>query len=50
MAITGSVFQEYNKYYPQVLLHEYVYESVGKLWKVYIVLLLIFLMTGIYFY
>ena len=31
MVITGSVFQEGNKYYPQVLLHECVYESVGKL-------------------
>ena len=28
--IVGSVFQEGNKYYPQVCLHEYVYEFVSK--------------------
>ena len=26
MVVTGSVFQEDSKYYPQVLLHEWVYE------------------------
>ena len=31
MVITGSVFQEGNKYYPQVLLRECVYKSVDKL-------------------
>ena len=31
MVITGSVFQEGNKYYSQVLLHECVYKSVDKL-------------------
>ena len=29
IVITGSVFQEGNKYYPQVLLRECVYRSVG---------------------
>ena len=29
--VVGSVFQEDNKYYLQVCLHEYVYESVGEL-------------------
>ena len=32
--VTRSTFQEENKYYPQVYLHECVYESVGKLWRV----------------
>ena len=31
VVVTGSVFQEGNEYYPQVLLHECVYKSVGKL-------------------
>ena len=31
MVIAKSVFQEGNKYYPQVLLHECVYRSVNKL-------------------
>ena len=31
VVVTGSVFQEGNKYYPQVLLHECVYKSVDKL-------------------
>ena len=31
MVITGSVFQEGNKCYPQVLLCECVYRSVDKL-------------------
>ena len=39
MVITGSVFQEGNKYYPQVHLHECVYKSVDRLQKVSIVLL-----------
>ena len=26
MVVTGSVFQEDSKYYPQVLLHEWVYK------------------------
>ena len=29
--VTRSVLQEENKYYPQVCLHECVYESVGEL-------------------
>ena len=29
--ITGSVFQEGNNYFPQVILHECEYESVNKL-------------------
>ena len=29
--ITGSVFEKGNKYFPQVLLNEWVYESVDKL-------------------
>ena len=29
--VTRSVFQEDNKYYPQVYLHEYFYEFVEKL-------------------
>ena len=31
LSIPGSVFQEGNKYYSQVLLHECVYKSVDKL-------------------
>ena len=31
VVVTGSVFQEGNEYYPQVLLHECVYKSVDKL-------------------
>ena len=31
MVITGSVFQEGSKYYPQDLLHECVYKSTDKL-------------------
>ena len=31
MVIAKSVFQEGNKYYPQILLHECVYRSVNKL-------------------
>ena len=31
MVVTKSVFQEDNKYYPQVLLHEWVHEPVDKL-------------------
>ena len=31
MVITGSVFQEGNKYYPPELLHECVYKSTDKL-------------------
>ena len=30
MVVTGSIFQEGSKYYPQVVLHECVYKSVGK--------------------
>ena len=30
IVITGSVFQEGNKYYPQVLSRECVYRSVGR--------------------
>ena len=30
MIITESVFEEGNKYYPQVLLHESVHKYVGK--------------------
>ena len=29
--VVGSVLQEDNKYYPQVCLHECLYESVGEL-------------------
>ena len=50
MVITGSVFQEGNNYYPQVLLHECVYKSVDKPYKICIELLVIFFMTSIYFY
>ena len=42
MVIAKSVFQEGNKYYPQVLLYECVYKSINKLWKVCIILLVIF--------
>ena len=31
--VTRSVFQEDNKYYSQVYLHECAYESVGELWR-----------------
>ena len=43
--ITGSVFQEGNKCYPEVLLHEFVYKSGIE--NVSIVLLVLFLMTSI---
>ena len=46
--IIGSVFQEGNKCYPQVLLYEFVYKSGIE--KVSIVLLVLFSMTSIYFY
>ena len=42
MVINGSVFKEGNKCYPQVLLHECVYESEDKLYKICIVLLVRF--------
>ena len=43
--IIGSVFQEGNKCYPQVLLYEFVYKSGIE--NVSIVLLVLFLMTSI---
>ena len=43
--ITGSVFQESNKCYPEVLLYEFVYKSGIE--NVSIVLLVLFLMTSI---
>ena len=49
MAITGYVFEEGNKCYPQVLLHECVYESEDKSQKICIVLLARFF-RSIYFY
>ena len=43
--ITGSVFQEGNKCYPEVLSYEFVYKSGIE--NVSIVLLVLFLMTSI---
>ena len=42
IVVTGSIFQEGSKYYPQVVLHECVYKSVGKSQRVCTVLLVIF--------
>ena len=50
MVITGSVFQEGNKYYLQLLLHECVYKLIDELQKVCIGLSIIFFITSIYFY
>ena len=50
MVITRSVFQEGNKYYLQLLLHECVYKLIDELQKVCIVLSIIFFITSIYFY
>ena len=50
MVITRSVFQEGNKYYLQLLLHECVYKLTDELQKVCIVLSIIFFITSIYFY
>ena len=50
MVITRSVFQEGNKCYLQLLLHECVYKITDELQKVCIVLSIIFFITSIYFY